>query len=116
MASEDDGGFYSAGWKNRSNEVSLKGLGKGMDLRDQVAKTPEKRIQRNFNMEDLQENLALLQGEFKNLNLELRKVDGIRGNQQLKRKKELEIEVVMCENKINSIMSRIKRIESLAGS
>jgi hypothetical protein len=80
-----------------------------------VLTTPEKKNIQILTKEDLLEKLELLREEYNQITSKLKEVKSYKPI-NMKKREELETSLIMCENKINSITCRIKRIDSLASS
>ena len=78
--------------------------------------SPEPKSSRSNTQDALEDRLSSLLAEYESIKLNLARICTIRGVQSISRKKELEIELAICENNINLVNSKLRKLQSLSSS
>lgn len=78
--------------------------------------SPEPKSSRSNTQDALEDRLSSLISEHESIKLQLARVSAIKGVQSISKKKELEIELAICENNINLVNSKLRKIQSLSRS
>lgn len=89
--------------RNRSNNMS-----------QILSWSPETQSPRSGICDALKEKLKLLLNDYEGIKSQLSQVSMKKGANFISRKKELEIELTLCENNINQINSRLRKISSIS--